>query len=211
MELAMLKTSKKDLVFFDLFSVVMNDTCEAAKKLEELFLNYTDLEEKIKEIEVLEHKCDKTVHDLLEHLNRSFITPLDREDIFLIAKMMDDIIDFIESTAHRLKLFNITVIRPESHEMTRLIIKCTNELRNVIEELKRLKYSKTLHARIVEVNQIENEGDDAYRKLIQDLFTIEKDPIEIIKWKEIFEFMEKTLDACEDVANIIEGIVSKNA
>jgi uncharacterized protein Yka (UPF0111/DUF47 family) len=119
--------------------------------------------------------------------------------------------DNIESTAFGLKLLNIDVIREESFEMTELIVKCTQELREVISELKKMKTSKIIQTKIIEVNRIENQGDEAYRRIITNLFSMEKDTIEIIKWKEIYEYMEKTLDACEDVANIIEGIVSKNA
>jgi len=114
------------------------------------------------------------------------------------------------SSAHRFILFNIETIRSEANEMGRLIVKCTDELRNVIFELKNMKRSTTLHDKIVEVNNIENQGDTLYRNFIMKLFH-EKDSVEILKWKEIFEFMESTLDACEDVANVIEGVVMKHA
>jgi uncharacterized protein Yka (UPF0111/DUF47 family) len=119
--------------------------------------------------------------------------------------------DNIESTAFDLELLNIQEIRSESFAMAELIVKCTKELRCVVGELNHMKTSKTIQKEIIEVNRIENQGDEVYRNSIKNLFSSEKDPIEIIKWKEIYEYMEKTLDACEDVANIIEGIVSKNA
>jgi predicted phosphate transport protein (TIGR00153 family) len=209
--LNMLKPRKNDQVFFELFSSVIADTCAAAEKLEDLFKNYDESDQKILTLEELEHKCDKTVHNLISHLNHSFITPFDREDIFLITKVIDNIMDNIESTAFGLKLLNIKKIREESFEMTALIVKCSKELSAVIGELKNMKNSKTIQTRIIEVNRIENQGDEAYRKIIRNLFSTEEDTLEIIKWKEIYEYMEKTLDACEDVANIIEGIVSKNA
>lgn len=206
----MFKTTKKDLIFFDLFSVVMDDTCKAAEILQDLFINYTDIDDKIESVEKLEHSCDRTIHDIIEHLNRSFITPIDREDIFLIAKELDNIIDSIEETVQGLRLFSITKIKPQAVEMARLITKCTNELSVVVGELKHFKTSKIMQERIIEVNHIENEGDETYNKIIQELFTKEQNPVEIIKWKEIIEDMESTLDACEDIANMIEGIVSKN-
>jgi uncharacterized protein len=210
MEVAMFKTTKKDLIFFDLFSVVMDDTCKAAEILQELFTDYTDIDDKIQAIEKLEHSCDRTIHDVIEHLNRSFITPIDREDIFLIAKELDNIIDSIEATAQGLKLFLITRIRPQSIEMVHLITQCTKVLSAVVGELKHMKTSKIMQNKIIEVNHIENEGDETYNKIMQELFSKEQNPVEIIKWKEIIEGMESTLDACEDVANMIEGIVSKN-
>lgn len=206
----MFKTTKRDLVFFDLFSSVMDDTCRAAQLLEELFRDHRDVERGISQIEDLEHDCDKIIHDLIEHLNRSFVTPLDREDIFLLAKMIDDIIDSIESTAHRLRLFHIDVVRPDAVRMVSLITSCTNELRDVVAELRHFKTTRILQPKVIEVNRIENQGDEVYRFSIEALFTAEKNPVEIIKWKEIFEYMEKTLDACEDVANTIEGVVTKN-
>ena len=206
----MFKTTKKDLIFFDLFSVVMDDTCKAAEILQELFTNCTDIDDKIQAIEKLEHSCDRTIHDVIEHLNRSFITPIDREDIFLIAKELDNIIDSIEATAQGLRLFSITRIRPQSVDMVHLIMQCTKVLSVVVDELKHMKTSKIMQNKIIEVNHIENEGDETYNKIMQELFSKEQNPVEIIKWKEIIEGMESTLDACEDVANMIEGIVSKN-
>lgn len=206
----MFKTTKKDLIFFDLFSVVMDDTCKAAEILQDLFTNFNDIDDKISGIEKLEHSCDRTIHDIIEHLNRSFITPIDREDIFLIAKTLDDIIDNIEATAQAVKLYSITCIKPQSLEMAKLVTSCTKVLASVVGELKVMKSSKVLQSLIIEVNNIENQGDDTYNKIIHELFTKEQNPVEIIKWKEIIEGMESTLDTCEDIANMIEGIVSKN-
>jgi uncharacterized protein len=210
MEVLMFKTTKKDLIFFDLFSVVMDDTCKAAEILQDLFTNYIDIDDKIKAIEKLEHSCDRTIHDIIEHLNRSFITPIDREDIFLIAKEIDNIIDNIEATAQGLRLFSITKIRPQTVEMAQLITQSATVLSVVVGELKQFKTSKIMQQKIIEVNHIENDGDEAYNKIMQELFSKEQNPVEIIKWKEIIENMESTIDACEEVANMIEGIVSKN-
>lgn len=207
----MFKTTHKDLIFFDLFSVVMEDTCKAGHLLQELFETYTDVDDKIGAIEKLEHSCDHTVHDVMEHLNRAFVTPIDREDIFIIAKELDNIIDDIEETAQSLRLFGITQIRPDTTKMAQLIVQGTRELSAVVGELKHLKTSKTIQPKIIEVNHIENMGDDVYNALIHNLFLHESNPIEIIKWKEIVENLESALDDCENVANLIEGVVSKNA
>jgi predicted phosphate transport protein (TIGR00153 family) len=198
------------MIFYDLFSTVMVDTCKAAELLEDLLTNYVDVDDKILAIEKLEHSCDKTIHDIIEQLNRSFITPIDREDLFLIGKEIDKIIDSIEETAQSLKLFSIKKIKPEAIEMTKLSTQSTKVLSVVVDELKHMKTSKIMQDKIIEVNHIENIGDDTHNKIVRALFDNEKDPIEIIKWKEIFEDMESTLDDCEDIANMIEGIVSKN-
>lgn len=212
----MFKPSKRERVFFDLFSKGMKETCRAAVLLEDIF---TNLEKtgiagatvKIGEMENIEHSCDKNVHDILEYLNRSFITPIDREDIFILAKEMDNIVDYIDSTSHRILLFNIDKTRPELLKMLELVTRSTKELALVVDEMPRMKTSKTIHEKIIEVNRLENQGDVIFRKITKDMFETEKDAIELIKWKEIYEYAEKVLDSCENVANIVEGIVTKNA
>lgn len=207
----MFRITAKEGIFFELFSITAADTCKAANMLEELMNNYVDVTNKIRAIEEIEHKCDGHVHSMLEQLNRSFITPIDREDIYLIAKELDNITDDIESTAHRFRMFNVTGIRDEAKKLAKLIVQCTEELMDVMAELKKMKTSKKLKEKIIEVNRIEDEGDEIFRSAMQQLFISESNPIEVIKWKEIYEYLENTLDACEDVANIIEGVVMKNA
>jgi len=207
----MFRMTAKEVAFFDLFVETAEETCKTARMLEELMTNYDRVKEKIIAIEESEHRCDNHVHKMLEHLNKSFITPIDREDIYLIAKEMDNITDSIEATAHRFKMFNVKTIKEDSKKLARLITQCTEELKNVMLELKRMKTSKILGEKIIEVNRIENMGDDIFRNAIEKLFVSEMDAVEVIKWKEIYEYLENTLDACEDVANIIEGVVMKHA
>jgi uncharacterized protein len=207
----MFRMTPKEGRFFDLFVNTANDTCKAAKMLEELMTDYTDVDEKIAQIEKIEHQCDNHVHNMIEQLNRSFITPIDREDIFQISKELDNITDAIEGTAHRFKMFNVKYIHEDAIKLVRMVTSCTIELRNVMAELKTMKRSKVLSVKIIEVNRIEDEGDNIYRNAITKLFIDEKDALEVIKWREIYEFLENTLDACEDVANIVEGIVMKHA
>jgi uncharacterized protein len=207
----MFRVTRKEEIFFDMFVETTENSCNAAKMLVDLMKNYTDVNNKIKAIEDLEHECDQYVHKILAQLNKSFITPIDREDIYLIAKELDNITDYVESTAHRFKMLNVVTIREEAIKLAELAVVCTEELKDVMIELKHMKKSKTLKDKVIEVNRIENEGDDIYRSAMAKLFTNEKDAIEVIKWKEIYEYLENTLDACEDVANIVEGVVMKNA
>ena len=207
----MFRITPKEGIFFELFANTAADTCQAANMLEELMNNYVDVTNKIRAIEEIEHKCDSHVHKMLEQLNRSFITPIDREDIYMIAKELDNITDYIESTAHRFRMFNVTSIREDAKLLAKLIVQCTKELMNVMAELKKMKTSKILKEKIIEVNRIEDEADEIFRSAMQRLFVSESNPIEVIKWKEIYEYLENTLDACEDVANLIEGVVMKNA
>lgn len=207
----MFRITDKEEIFFDLFEATAVDTCAASKKLEDLMTNFVDLNEKIGAIEEIEHKCDGHVHKMLEHLNRSFITPIDREDIFLIAKELDNITDAIEATAHRFRMFNVKDIKEDAVSLAKLITQCTKELADVMLELKKLKSSKILKEKVIEINRIENVGDDIFRNAMQKLFLTENNAIEVIKWKEIYEYLENTLDACEDVANIVEGVAMKNS
>jgi len=207
----MFRITAKEGIFFNLFVSTAEDTCKAAKQLEELMTNYVNVDEKIGALEEIEHRCDGHVHKMLEHLNRSFITPIDREDIFEIAKELDNITDAIESTGHRFRMFNVKSIKEDAITLAKLITQCTEVLASVMSELKKMKTSKTLKDKIIEVNRIENVGDDIFRSAMQRLFVSEHDAIEVIKWKEIYEYLENTLDACEDVANIVEGVAMKNA
>lgn len=207
----MFKISKKEEIFYDLFVETTEITCKSAVMLEELMKNFVDVGNKVKAIEETEHKCDQHVHKILEQLNKSFITPIDREDIYLIAKELDNITDDIEATAHRFIMLNVKSIREDALKLVKLIVDCTKELKDVMVELKNAKRSKTLKDKIIEVNRIENEGDEIFRSAVTNLFVSEKDALEVIKWKEIFEYLENTLDACEDVANIVEGVVMKHA
>ena len=202
--------SAKEERFYDLFIETMEYATQSADLMVDLVENFENVEEKVKKFEEIEHKCDAKVHEIMAQLNQSFITPIDREDIDLIAKMLDNIVDEIESTVHRFIMFNVQSMRDGILDFAHLIVDCTKELSNVMVELKRMKKSKTLKAKIIEVNRIENVGDALFRKIMMELFRSEKDAIEVLKWKEIYEYMEHTLDACEDVANIVEGVVMKN-
>ncbi|MFA6309518.1 MAG: DUF47 family protein [Clostridia bacterium] len=207
----MFMTSKREEVFFDMFVETADIICQAAELLEDLMLDYTNVLEKVAKIEEKEHECDSIVHAILEQLNKAFITPIDREDIYLIAKEMDNITDSIEATAHRFKMMNVKEIRPDALELSKLILPCTLELKGVMTELKFMKTSKSLQKRIIEVNRIEDEADEYFRNGVTNLFKCESNSIEVIIWKEIFEYLENTFDMCEDVANIVEGVVMKHA
>lgn len=207
----MFRITAKEGIYFDLFVETTDIIYKSAKMLEDLMENYVDIREKIAAIENVEHECDLHVHKIMSILNASFITPIDREDIYLIAKELDNIVDDIESTAHRFRMFNVKVINEDALKLVKLIVECAKELKDVMIGLKALKKGSNMKEKIIEVNRIENEGDDIYRNAITKLFVTEKDPVEIIIWKEIFEYLENTLDACEDVANIVEGVVMKHA
>lgn len=207
----MFRITAKEEIFFDFFVETAEIACKAAEKLDKLMTDFVAIPEQIEEIEAIEHQCDQHVHEILAQLNRSFITPIDREDIYAIAKELDNITDDIESTAHRFSMMNIQNVREDAKTLAHLIVDCTQELKMVMADLKNMKRSTTLAKRIIEVNRIEDDGDELFRNAVTQLFATESNALEVMKWKEIYEFLENTLDACEDVANLAEGVIMKNA
>ena len=207
----MFGATQKDSVFFEVFESASEIANQAAVILQELVLHYDDPEAKIKELEQKEHEGDQLVHAMMDRLNKSFITPLDREDLFLISKELDNITDCIESTAHLFTMFDVHAVKEDAKAFIKLIVEATAELHAVTKEMKQFKKSTELKPKVIEINRIENEGDRLFRSAVHALFTQEKDPLEVMKWKEVYEYLESALDACEHVANLILGVVMKHA
>jgi predicted phosphate transport protein (TIGR00153 family) len=207
----MSRLTPKEDKFYDLFISSAHIIYEASVMLRDLIKNLDNAEAKVKEIEEMEHKGDKQVHDILEQLNKTFITPIDREDIYAIAKQLDDILDAIEATAHRFIMFNIKTSEKDAIKLSEMIVNSCKEVINLMEELKNMKKSKKLSEKIIEINRIEDDGDKIFRTAITSLFNGQTPTLEVIKWREIYDFIEQTLDACEEVANTVEGVVMKHA
>jgi predicted phosphate transport protein (TIGR00153 family) len=207
----MFSLSPKEGKFFDMFIMSAKIIYKAAEQLREMMDDLSDAEAEFKKIKDLERRGDQQLHAIFEQLSRSFITPIDREDIYGIGKQMDDIADHIEATASRFVIYGITVATDEAKTIGNLIVDCTREMITLMEELNKMKTSKSIVAKIIEINRIEEECDGLYRKAIKDLFSGQTPVLEILKWKDIYERLEKSIDACEDVANIVEGVVMKYA
>jgi predicted phosphate transport protein (TIGR00153 family) len=206
----MFRVSSKDTAFFKLFSETADIIDEAADLLADLMTRYSDVDAKIRTIKDVEHRCDQHVHLIIAQLHKSFITPIDREDIYALAKEMDEVTDAIDETAQLFTIYNIEDVHEDSLKMVRLVTQCTAELKLLIADLNNLKRTAKLRERIIEINRIENEGDVLFREIMTGLFASSRLPLEVFKWKEIYEHLENTLDACEHVANIIDGIVMKH-
>lgn len=207
----MFSLTPKEDKFYDYFIDIAKIAQRASNMLVEFIKDLDNSEENHKKLKEIEHEGDKKQHEILQQLNKTFITPFDREDIYLIAKDMDDVIDLIEATASRFVMLNVNNCTEEAEMLSRMIVSSCEELINLMEELKNMKTSKKLRDNIIEINRIEEEGDRVSRKAIRDLFRSNTEVIEIIKWREIYQYLEDTLDACEDVANVVEGVVMKNA
>jgi len=207
----MFRMTQRETAFFDVFETASEIAYQSAVILQDLVLHYDDPDAKIKALEEKEREGDQQVHAMMDRLNRSFITPIDREDLFLISKELDNITDAIESTAHLFTMFDVQSVRGDAKAFVKLIVEATAEVHAVTKEMRRFKKSGDLKAKVIEVNRLENEGDRLHRRAVHALFTQEKDPLEVMKWREVFQNMENALDSCEHVANIILGVVMKHA
>ena len=207
----MFNLTPKEDKFYDYFIDIAKIAYKASNMLVEFMKDLDNSEENLKKLKDIEHEGDKKQHEILEQLNKTFITPFDREDIYVIAKDMDDVIDLIESAASRFVMLNVNNCTEEAEMLSEMIVKCCEELITLMEEFKNMKTSKELPKKIIEINRLEEDGDRVSRKAIMDLFRSNTEVIEIIKWREIYQYLEDTLDACEDVANVVEGVVMKNA
>jgi uncharacterized protein len=207
----MFRMTQREMTFFDVFESASEIGYQSAVILQDLVLHYDDPDAKIKALEAKEHEGDQQVHVMMDRLNKSFITPIDREDLFSISKELDNITDCIESTAHLFTMFDVRTVREDAKAFVKLIVEATREVHAVTKEMKNFKKSKELKPLVIEVNRLENEGDRLHRRAVHALFTQEKDPLEVMKWKEVYENLESALDACEHVANIILGVVMKHA
>jgi predicted phosphate transport protein (TIGR00153 family) len=195
--------------FFDLFVEVATRSHEAAKHLFELFTGPDDRREyHVDAIKRIEHEADELTHEVVRRLDRTFITPIDREDIHLLSSDLDDVVDRIDSTARRAQIFRLGPTPEGIAELCEVIVQITAETAKAVEKL-RGRDDVIRHC--IEAKRLEEEGDAVYHTMLGRMFERETDPIAIIKWKEMYDNLERTIDDCEDVANDLESIVLKNA
>ena len=202
----------KELGFFDFFEQHADRCSEGARLLTAMMADLGNSAELAKQIKDVEHEGDEITHRTVEALHKTFITPIDRDQIHLLITKMDDTLDFIDAAAQRLVLYEITESTPEAVEICTALEKACGLVREAVTDLRALKNPTRLFKLCVEINQLENEGDAALRRGMVRLFKEKKDdPVSIIKWKEIYQYLETATDCCEDVANVIEGVVLEYA
>lgn len=194
--------------FFHLFDRMAAKVVEGAHRFRDLLEDYTDVVQKAKRIKEVEHEADLIAHEVMDKLNKSFITPFDREDIRALVMYLDDVIDDIEATADKLALFEVKKPTAAAAEMARIICKATEEIQKAVNQI---EAPQTLNIFLVEINRLENMADNICREQLAKLFREEPDVRELLKWKEVYERLESCADRCEDVADVIEDIVVKNA
>ncbi|GGH31214.1 DUF47 domain-containing protein [Sphingobacterium alkalisoli] len=203
----------KDKKFFPLFEQAGANLIEMAKLLKES-VNSTNLEirkEISKKLEDLEHTGDNITHQIHLELGRNFITPFDREDIHALASSLDDVADFIHGASNRMELYKVELPSQAMIEISDLILEATEHVATALYELKDLKNIRNITDSCVRINSVENKADYIFDKAVADLFEYEKDAITLIKYKEVLSAMEDATDKCEDVANVLESILVKNA
>jgi len=197
--------------FFDLFEELVNKIEEGGELFLDMVEHYEYSEPKIVRLKEMEHEADAITHKTYEKMHKTFLTPIDREDIYALVNKMDSILDMIEASAARMSLYKVKVPAKEIIEQAKILNKSIKKVKHIVHAMRNMENAKTIIDSCVEINTLENEGDIVMRMTMTRLFEQEKDPIELIKWKEIFERIEEAIDVCEDVSNIVEGIVLKHA
>jgi len=197
-----------DVKFFELFAELSGYLTEGAKLLRATLEDPRDLDLRVEQIQAVEHKGDRATHAIITKLNQSFITPFDREDIHKLASSLDDVLDFTNAAATRLLMYKISEPPPDAAELAGLIVLQSEELTRAVSLLKK---NGSVMKHCEEVNRLEDEADHLSRRAIARLFETEKDPIKLIKLKELYEVLEVATDKAEDAANVIEAIMLKSA
>jgi len=198
----------KEEQYFDLFNQMTVYISDAARELRDMLNDKNpDFAGYAQRIKGLEHACDELTHSVSTRLNKSFITPFDREDIYMMSSALDDIVDLIDDAARAIVIFDVREITDHARDLADVIGRMSDQLKEIVSTLRR---PKNITPRLVEIHRLENEGDDIYHAAIADLFHDSPDPLTVIKWKEIYEKLEAAIDRCENVANIIESVIIKH-
>ena len=198
----------KDRVFFDLFAEAGQNTLRASKLLRDMFQKWPEDSGLSRDILKAEQEGDRITHDIVRRLNTTFVTPIDREDIYALATQMDDIVDYTEEAADFLGLYKIEAPMDQAQELTEVLVKSCEVLYKALQELRDFK---GLEKYWIEIHRLENDGDRISRDAVAALFADRIDPMVVIRWKDIFAVLERAIDATETAAHILEGIVIKNS
>lgn len=201
----------KEFNFFDLFEKQVKYAVEAASYFKELVSKNGIDEKSLENMHRLEHEGDEVTHEIFERLNKTFITPFDREDIHALAKELDDIVDMLYTIVNRLRVYNVTGGNKNLMEFASVIEESVRAVECAIKGLRNAKNLKSIKESCVEVNRLENVGDAMRDAMLAKLFETEKDPVSLIKWKDVYQDAETVLDICEDVAHIVQNILVKQA
>ncbi len=204
----MFRLMPREEKFYDLFNRLASHLTEVAQRQQKLFNDFDNRVEYADQIKQIEHVCDEITHDLVKRLNLTFITPIDREDIHALATGLDDVVDSIDYTARRIILYHVEQPTDHARKMSDVLVRLAAKLEEAVNALE--NNAQRVLQDCVEIHTLENEGDAYHHEAVEKLFAEERDPITILKLKEIYEKLERTIDKCEDVSNVLEAIVLKN-
>ncbi len=204
-----MKFFPKETDFFAIFDQMASNASHATALLVDLLKNFKDIEDRVQKIYNAEQDGDMLTHDVMKKLNKSFLTPIDREDIHALASRMDDILDLVWAVADRIKIFNISKPSEDALSIAGDLDRTVDVINRAITELRNKKYEHVQDL-CIEINRLENRIDRNYKAALARLFEKEPDPILIIKWKDIYEHLEEAANRCEDVANTLEAIILKH-
>ncbi len=197
--------------FFDMFEKASRNMLEAARLLQDMAEQYVDVEHKVNRITEREHAGDTITHDIIAKLNSTFVTPFDREDIHHLTSAIDDVVDRIEAAADVMLIYNVEKPTPEVKKFAQILVKSAEEINAAIPLLRHRAQMKEISRHCIEINRLENEGDQIHRAAMVALFRNPTNTIEVIKWKEVYGQLEDASDRCEDVADVLEAMVMKHA
>jgi predicted phosphate transport protein (TIGR00153 family) len=192
--------------FFELFERHASKTLEAARLLQGMLKNPVDLSDQARRIKAVEHEGDVITHRAVEMLHRTFVTPIDRGDIHRLISRLDDVLDLIDATSERVWLYGIDSADRDACDLADTLVNAVSEVARAMAGLRNLKDRDALLHVCMEINRYENEGDTLLRRAVARLFQDSREPLAVIKWKDIYEFLENAIDRCEDVANVVEGV-----
>lgn len=201
----------KEEKFFDLFEESARNMVKAAQRLKEMVDTWKNIEGRVGEITELEHQGDTITHQIMAQLNRTFVTPFDREDIALLAHTLDDVTDFIHAAADAMLIYRVDSSSQRAKELADIIVQAAAEVERAMPQLRHRAELKQIFTRCVEINRLENMADRVFRSAMAELFGNTTDLAQVIKWREIYEHLESATDRCEDVANVLEGVALKHA
>jgi predicted phosphate transport protein (TIGR00153 family) len=197
----------RDEKFFDLFAEIGVRLTRCAELVCELFAEPHRTAELVRNIKELEHEADDLTRGVIERIDKSFVTPIDREDIHLLASALDNVVDLLDGTARRVEMFHITETKVAAQQLAEVLLRAARQIEAGVGKMKR---PKDVSANSVAVKALEEEGDAIYHRAVGELFAGTPDPLEVIKWKEIYDTLERAIDQCEDVANVIQSVALKN-
>ena len=206
----MINLLPKDTVFFDLFENIVRRVVVAAEHLRHLGRNFPDGAADIQRIRDAEHEADDLAHQALERLDRTFITPFDREDIHELVSGLDDIVDTIDALAKRFPLYHVKGMQAAFLKQTDVLVQATVAVSDAVHRLRKSRRLSELSDKLIEIHHHESEGDDNHHAAVSELYDGSTEPLEVMKWKEFYDMIEEAIDACEDVGNTLERIVLKN-